>query len=341
MSRRLVDFSPADALVPDSALLSPVELAVLGLPVRFETNSRYVLDCIDESFGEWRDVAPDTSSVERLRVRLIAYGGSEGADEWRGAHVPVRHTCPDSTRLIAHSPGSIGISDPARREAVAHVSTSLAADRAHFRSAMLEALTLALVTQFDRHPLHAAAIARGNVAVLLAGPSGAGKSTLAWLAHQAGLEVLGDDRVWIQLDPTPRMWAWPGRVRLLPETVHGTPAWAKGNAGALEERDGKNKLARSLGGKPGPTRHDMAHVVVCVLERGDGVATLERVSAPDLATTLHREVAPGFDRFPERHARVVRMLTRRGGWRLQLSSDPAQALPLLRQMLERSAVRAD
>jgi hypothetical protein len=331
MSRAVVDFSPADALVPDSALLRPVELPVLGIPVRFETNSRYLLDCVDESFGEWREVAPDASGVDHLRVRLIAYQGAEGADAWPDAHVPVRHTCPDSVRLIAHSPGSIGISDPARREAVAHVSTELAADRAHFRAAMLEALTLALVTQFDRHPLHAAAIARGDKAVLLAGPSGAGKSTLAWLAHEAGLEVLGDDRVWIQLEPKPRMWAWPGRVRLLPEVQHGARA---SDAGVLDERDGKRKLARSLGGTPGPARHDMGDVVVCVLERGDEAATLQRASAADLAEILHREVAPGFDRFPERHARVVRVLTRRAGWRLRLSPDPTEALPLLRRMLE-------
>jgi hypothetical protein len=338
MNRPAVDFRPADALVPDSALLQPVELPVLGLRVRFETNSRYLLDCIDESFGEWRDVPLDASGVQGLRVRLIAYDGSEGAGDWRGAHVPVRHTCPDSTRLIAHSPGSIGISDPARREAVAHVSTELAADRAHFRSAMLEALTLSLVTQFDRHPLHAAAIARGDVALLLAGPSGTGKSTLAWLAHEAGLEVLGDDRVWIQLEPAPRMWAWPGRARLLPEDGQGAMA-PRGGAGVLEERDGKSKLTLSLGGKPGPTRHEITGVAVCVLERGDGEAALERASASELASTLHREVAPGFDRFPERHARVLRVLTRRGGWRLHLSPDPSAALPLLRRMLDESAMR--
>jgi hypothetical protein len=332
MSRPTVDFSPADALVPDSALLSPLELAVLGVPVRFETNSHYVLDCIDESFGEWRDVAPEAGGMRALRVRLIAYEGSEYAEAWRDTHVPVRHTCPDATRLIAHSPGSIGISDPARREAVAHVSTELAADRAHFRGAMLEALTLALVTQFDRHPLHAAAIARGPTAVLLAGPSGAGKSTLAWLAHEAGLEVLGDDRVWIQLEPTPRMWAWPGRARLLPDARVIDPS----DVGVLEERDGKRKLALPLGGRPGPTRHEMTDVAVCVLDRGEGPAALERATASELADTLHRQVAPGFDRFPERHARVVRVLTRGGGWRLHLSPDPMEALPLLRRMLDGS-----
>jgi hypothetical protein len=330
MTQPTVDFSPADALAPDSALLSPVELAVLGVLVRFETNSRYVLDCIEESFGEWRDAAPDGSRVDPLRVRLIAYEGSEDPDAWRGTHVPVRHTCPDSTRLIAHSPGSIGISDPARREAVAHVSTRLAADRAHFRAAMLEAITLALVTQFDRHPLHAAAISHGHRAVLLAGPSGVGKSTLAWLAHEAELEVLGDDHVWIQLEPAPRLWAWPGRVRLLSDARVLT----RRDRGVIEERDGKRKLALSLGGKPGPTRHALVDVAVCVLERGEGAASLERVSASELASALHRDLAPGFDRFPERHARVVRVLTRRGGWRLHLSSDPAQALPLLRRMLD-------
>ncbi|MFL5608893.1 MAG: hypothetical protein ACJ8AD_20725 [Gemmatimonadaceae bacterium] len=336
MSRPTVDFSPADALAPDSALLSPMELAVLGVPVRFETNSRYVLDCIDESFGEWRNVTPDSRAVDSLRVRLIAYAGREGGDERRDAHVPVRHTCPDSTRLIAHSPGSIGISDPARREAVAHVSTELAADRAHFRSAMIEALTLALVTQFDRHPLHAAAVARGRSAVLLAGPSGTGKSTLAWMAHQAGLEVLGDDHIWIQLEPAPRIWAWPGRVRLLPESMERAPALVTGDAGVVEERDGKRKLVLSLGGAPGPTRRDIADVVMCALERGEGPAVLERASAAELAGVLQREVAPGFDRFPERHARVVRVLAQRGGWRLRLSPDPLEALPLLRRMLDES-----
>ena len=77
----------------------------------------------------------------------------------------------------------------------------------------------------------------------------------------------------------------------------------------------------------------MADVAVCVLERGDGEATLQPASAAELANALHSQVAPGFARIPERHARVVRVLTRRGGWRLQLSPDPAEALPLLRRML--------
>jgi hypothetical protein len=45
-------------------------------------------------------------------------------------------------------------------------------------------------------------------------------------------------------------------------------------------------------------------------------------------------VDAGFDRYPARHERVVADLSRQGGWELELSDDPDDALPLLRRMLE-------
>src|SRR6185436_3042022 len=92
-------------------------------------------------------------------------------------HTPVRHFCPDATRVFVHAPGGFGVSDPVRGESIAYVTTRLAADRAQFRAEVLEALTLALLSHFDRHPIHAAAITRRGRAVLLAGAAGAGKST--------------------------------------------------------------------------------------------------------------------------------------------------------------------
>jgi hypothetical protein len=305
-----VDFLPgADPLLRDVPLEHVVTLPILGLPTRFETNSHYVLDVIEEAFGVWRttDVALG-ASLGGVRVRIVVHAGGEGDV----APVPVRHLCPDATRLVVHSPGSVAVCDPERRESIAYVTTALAGDRALFRGAMLEAITLALLAHFDRHPIHGAAIAANGRAVILAGPSGAGKSTLAYVAHHAGIDVLSEDRVWVQLDPALRLWGWPGGVRLLDD-------------GASVESKSKHVVtieSRTLAAD---------HATVCVLACG-AVASLERVSRDVIAESL-RIVDAGFDRFPERHEAVVRALSDEGGWRLTLSSDASDAVPLLEAML--------
>lgn len=333
MSEHAVDFIPTgDVLLRDPALAHRLELPVLGIATRFETNSRYVLDVVEESFGLWRTVneAMRADGPDALMVRIIVHEGFErsagGLDQ-----IPVRHICPDTTRLIAHSPGSVAISDPSRREAVAYVSTELAADGAQFRASILEAITLALLSHFDRHPVHAAAVSDGTRAVLLAAPSGTGKSTLAYLAHEAGLNVMSEDRVWIQLEPRVRVWGWPGRVRLL---SHSSAIFRQGGRrGAESLIDGKRKLVVEIGDRMETARFVAEDVVVCLLERGSMPASLERIDADTLAEGLTRQLAAGFDRFPERQSMVTAALAQCGGWRMRLSSNPREALPLLRRML--------
>jgi len=295
----------ADPLQRDVWLDHAVTLPVLGIPTRFASNARDVLAAVEESFGGWRAV--DADAVAPARVRVVVHEGEE-------THATVRHVCPDAERLLVHTAGSMAVADPARGESVAYVTTALVADRARFRDAVLEAITLALLSHRDRHPLHAAAIARDGHdgqdghAVLLAGPSGAGKSTLAYVAHRDGLAVLGDDRVWVQQNPR-RVWGWPGRVRLLP------------NDG------GREKRVVAI-----PPTYRAERATVCLLARGTRVA-LERVPADVIEAALARPDA-GFDRFPARHETVVRALAAGGGWRLTTSGDARDALPPLREMLD-------
>jgi hypothetical protein len=263
-------------------------------------------------------------------VRIVVREGDEpGARDAHG-HAPVRHICPDESGLIVHSPGSVGVSDPARREAVAYVSTAFVADRTHFQGAMLEAITFSVLAHQDRHPLHAAAVTRDRRGVLLTGPSGSGKSTLSYMAHRAGLGLLSDDRVWVQLEPRLGVWGWPRGVRLLPHAASDFPELS-GHAPSWV--DGKQKLDACIDDREAAAEpvHDVA---VCVLERGDGAASLQRIDAGSLAGALTRRVDAGFDRHPERHRAVVGALTARGGWRLRLSADPHEALPLLLRMLD-------
>ena len=282
-------------------------ISVLGIPVRFATNSRDVHDAIVERFG---DATPSELSGDPLYVHITVREGSEGTDR----PIRVAHILPDAQRLLLHSPGSVGVVDPSRRHAIAFVTADLVADKATFCDSVLTALTLALVAQFDRHPIHAAAIARDDRVILLAGPSGAGKSTLAYLALAEGMDVLTDERVWVQLAPTFRVWAEGAPLRLL---RNGTPG---------------EKVAIPLPKSPA-NRDDFSRAKVCVLARGTHVV-LDALAPEEVEHELAIQLTPGFDRFPERHDAVVRALADAGGWRLTLTSDPRAALPFLRRMLE-------
>jgi hypothetical protein len=313
----------SEAAERDLRLEYRARLPVLGIDTEFQTNSRYIIGVAEEAFGVWGHA--DRRLVDpalRLTIRIIVHEGPEDGL----AHAAVEHVLPDAHRFIARSLGSVGTSDPARRESTAYVTTTLAADRAHFRSAMFEALTFALLSQFDRHPLHAAAIACDGRAVLLAGESGAGKSTLAYVARSAGFDVLAEDHAWVQLEPELRIWGGASHVRLEPNAATRFPD----APGVVSTVAGKTKLIvdmpRSAGGLVA------TDAVVCLLARRAGEPALERVEASAIEAALTTRVSPGFDRFPDRHRRVARALAAPGGWRLRLSDDPRAALPLLETM---------
>lgn len=282
------------------------ELPVLGVPVRFESNEMSVISLVDETFGMWR-IVQHAATGEPLRVRIVVHDGGDGTD------APVKNFAPDDTRLIAQSADGFGLSDPDRRESVIYASAAFVNRREQFRTEMLEAMTLALVTAFDRHPVHAAAIARHGHAVLLAGASGAGKSTMAHLANAAGYDVLSEDIVWIQRGPSFRLWGWPGHARLIP-------------AG------GGEKTRVPLGNSDRASCFYSDSAVVCLLARGAS-ASLARITSSEVTEGLDAALAPGFDRFPARHRDVVTRLAAVGGWRLRLTDHPADALRFLEEML--------
>jgi hypothetical protein len=198
-------------------------------------------------------------------------------------------------------------------------------------------MTLALLSHFDRHPIHAAAVARDGRSLLLAGPSGTGKSTVAYAAHSDGFGVLGEDHVWVAQSPTLRVWGWPGRILLRPEVASIFPEVAR--FGAAANANGIRKLAYDLDPSRSASPYVADDPVVCILDRGHGDVKLERLGPAALVEALTTTMTPGFDRFPERHESVVRALTKEGGWRLTLSGDPREAVPFLRTMIEERKAR--
>ena len=327
----------ADA-VENVALPHVATIPVLGLPTRFATNDPAMLEIVDEAFGVWRALgghnAIEAAAGHRVVVQIVVTEEQPGLDgDPRDA--TIRHHMSDDLRFVAEWGDSFAATEPARRLATIRVSRAVVADRARFRTEMLEAAVLALLSCYDRHPVHAAAVAHRGHALLLAAPSGTGKSTLAYLCHAAGLDLLGDDHVRVQLAPSLRVWGWPGRVRLLADTAARMGVTQPAEVLA----NGKRKAVIE-------TRHGMGagqlvadEATVCVLSRDGGAVSLAPLDPEALARALESQLAPGFDRFPSRWPDVLRALTAHGGWRLNLSADAHDALPVVRDLLARAGRR--
>ena len=321
----------ADASAHRVRLPHSVDIPVLGIVTRFETNSLDVHALVHEKFGPWGilQVGSALPVAPRAHVRVIVHAGSENVV----GRAPVVHVCPDELRMIAYSAGSFAISDPTRGEVFAYVTTELVADREHFHDQMLQAMTLALLSSWDRHFVHAAAIARGGRAIILAAASGTGKTTLSYLAHASGLEVMSEDRVWIQQSPALRVWGWPFQLHLRPEAARHFPELSAQRT--QSHGDGKQRLVVDVAPTAGAARRFHADdAVVCLVERVDGPASLERVEENVIVEALCGHVAPGFDRHAAQHEPAVRAIARGGGWRLRLSDNPHDALPHLLRMLD-------
>ena len=312
-----------------------VTLPVLGIATRFETDAPRIIELVEEAFGVWRALAPDEAGdePEPVRIRIVVTDRVDG-DEYHDA--PIRHSMSDDLRFVARRKHRIAASDPARRRAVVCASAQLLADHARFRTDVLEAVVLALLSCYDRHPVHAAAVAHRGHALLLAAPSGTGKSTLAYACHAEGLDLLGDDHVRVQLAPSLRIWGWPARVRLFAETAARMGA-AHVPAHAL---DPKGKAVVDARAGITASRLVARGVTVCLLSRDGGPLALEPIASADAARALEAQLAPGFDRFPARWPAVVRALTDRGGWRLNLTADPREGVRAVRDLLSRELRRA-
>ena len=72
MTDPVVDFTPpTDSLLRNPRLDHAVEIPLFGIAVRFETNSAYVRDLVDDTFGAWR-ARPIISSSRAKASRRFA-----------------------------------------------------------------------------------------------------------------------------------------------------------------------------------------------------------------------------------------------------------------------------
>jgi hypothetical protein len=314
-------------LFSSNDLAHVTELPVLGVPVRFASNSELVMREVEGHYGVWRQLPADLVGRDGVEVRIVLQDPAEGPER----PIQVHYHVPDVERFIIHTSGSVGVADAGRHRSIGYVSRDLVEDRTLFRYAMLNGLTLRLVTARDRHPVHAAVVGRGSTAVVLAGPTGVGKSTLAYQAYLHGLRVLSDDSAYVQTQPAFRVWGLPGQLQLLAES--------RGHFGDLQgmpsgTHSGRDKIAVELNrswldsGRPVATR-----VAVCRLERSGGPIRCSRATREELMAFLEEGLGPHAAFYRASMAQALSRLCANGGWQLALSPDPSDAIPHIERML--------
>ncbi|MCY2988523.1 MAG: hypothetical protein NTY19_11745 [Planctomycetota bacterium] len=322
---------PQDPLGRDLPLSHSVELPVLGLWVRFETSHPAVLAAVVDSFGPLPEggVLPACGSRVAARVQVFVQDGEEGA----GGHAPIRYRSPNPQRLLVTTPASLGVAELDRKEAYAYVSQSLLADARHFQFGMLETLTLVLVAGTNRQPVHAALLAEQGVGLLLIGNSGSGKSSLTYAAARSGICALGEDVAYVQREPEFRIWAAPRRIHLLPEAASFFPELAGRPTTRLPS--GKNKIVVGLDRTRACGMNPVAKVGVCLLEKGTGLPRVQEARPTEVEQVLNGQLEPGFDFFREGAPNVGRLVSNRAlrCWRLCVSPDPRESVPLLGGLL--------
>lgn len=186
----------------------------------------------------------------------------------------------------------------------------------------IDTVVLFLVAHTGRIPIHAAAFMLQDTAIVLAGPSGSGKSTLALAAAQAGLAVLSEDTVFVQLRPKLRLWSRTEAIHVLEKDA------PVGTSSAMRYRSGRWKKILPVDAP----QNCADKAVLCVLAPGDGPSLTPML--PDdavIAVTAHPE--PGFDLYGARSVEAARLLAGNGAWRLTLSKSPREAIDLIRHTI--------
>ena len=307
---------------------------LLGVPVEIRSNSVAVIAAAELAFGRWRGLAreltvPQSAALVDVVVHPVdpmLLAGEPRPFVYR-AHAGSFLASDGVNMLTARY-------DEGR--ALAVIAPELLLREEQLRVNVLGLLTLLLVTQHDRVPVHAGAVVLNGQAILLAGRSTAGKSTLCYACLRDGFQLLAEDVVYVSRMPTLRLWGVPDLVHLLPDAVGFFPELAE--VPAKVQATGKYKLAVETDrfGADRAICH-AERAVVCVVERHAAAETrLEPIEPARAVAVLSGNREPGFDLYDDTGA-VAEVLAAGGAYRLTVGHDLSSATAALRQLAESSA----
>ncbi|HEY3637184.1 MAG TPA: hypothetical protein VGK90_03450 [Rhizomicrobium sp.] len=279
---------------------------VLGIEIVFASNSPEALKAALSIFAARDDdkitVPASPVSVTLTANRIVAHTADVNHIRGKQLHIVRNGICvqADGDRGLGSCSFCMDVTD-----------TEL------FREAV-NTVVLFLVSQRDRTPVHASAVLIRDCAFVLAGRSGAGKSTLALAGNRIGLTVLAEDTVFVQREPSFRVWGLADHIHVFekdaPPVVDGPTRLRSG------------RLKRIL--PVDKTQRSTDKAALCVLEHGGRIA-LDPLPVEDAVGWLTRELESGYDFYGSRMNDALRAIAVGGCWRLTLSDDPRGAISVL------------
>jgi hypothetical protein len=327
----LLTYTPArDPLGHTAVLDQRAAFPLLGVPLELRSNSAAVIALAEQAFGGWRAVPPElVEPVEPCVVNIVVHPVDRPVPPADAAPAFVQRVY-DGCFLASDGINVLSAQYDQGR-ATGFIAPELLAQPARLRYSVLELLSLLLVTQHDRVPVHTGAVVRNGLAILLAGRSTAGKSTLCYACLRAGFQLLAEDVVYVGRRRGLRLWGVPSQIHLLPDAVRFFPELA--GVPAEIQSNGKLKLAveteRFGGGQP--LRH-AERAAVCVVERHSGAdAALEPIDPAEAVAVLSGNREPGFDLYAGTRD-VAAALAAGGAYRLRVGHDLDRAVSLLGEL---------
>lgn len=322
-------FTPATDVLGHTAPLSQrTVFPLLGVPVEIASNSPAVIAAAERSFGGWRTLEPERIVPgPPLSVRVIVHPG--GPEEEASGRFTYRSHGP---WFVAGSGANLLTARVDLGETLGVVTPALVDDDPTFRRDVLEFLALALVSRRDRTPIHAGAVVRNGLAIVLTGRSRAGKSTLCYACVREGFQLLTEEAVYVSTRSRPRLWGNPATIHLLPDARRFFPELAE--LPIELQPNGKRKLALDVSSL-GPDRlcRHADRALVCLLQRTDADASrLEPIDRGAAIESLACNLEPGFDLFAPDEAAAL--LAEGGAYRLTVGREPAGAVRLLKQLTD-------
>jgi len=203
---------------------------------------------------------------------------------------------------------------------------------------LLECLFYVLVVHQSHTPVHCATVAVNGCGALICGPSGAGKTTLAYACAKAGMQIVSDDVVHLQMDPACRkltLWGNPWTLRLLPDAVQIFPELVGTEVKQRGDREEYLEVDVSLH-FPGRASVSCLPAALIFLKRDDGVKNQIRPMEKELALRcLGQDVVLDEEPVIARHQKVLQELVAAGAYELSYAGSPAVAVELIKGLLQR------
>jgi hypothetical protein len=171
-------------------------LTLLGGPIRFDSNSRELLQLVDLAY---RGLPPHRLSVNAPELR-ISLRLTEARHASRRADAPPFALLHGGGLLGGATDSSNFVVLSARElAALVVVSSPMLRFPYHVRYELIEFAVFTLAARARRLvPLHSACIGQGARGILLLGPSGAGKTTVALHCLLNGFDFLSEDSVFVE-----------------------------------------------------------------------------------------------------------------------------------------------